>query len=110
MQYNVVPGRTLPGHSRDGVLCRHCREPETLAHVLGICSGGDLLSNYRHNRTRSKIASAFSKKGYEVYEQVPCIALQSGSRIDITINRKTTVLFYYILRFEVKRTPASRRQ
>ena len=67
MQYNVVPVRTLPGHSRDRVLCRHCREPET----LGSCSRGDLLRNSRHNRIRSKIASAFSKKGCEVYMYRP---------------------------------------
>ena len=91
MQYNVVPVRTLPGRSRDGVLCRHCREPET----LGSCSRGDLLRNSRHNRIRSKIASAFSKKGYEVYEEVPCIALQGGSRrIDIiAIDRKNNSAF-----------------
>ena len=31
----------------------------------GICS-----ENSRHNRIRNKTASAFSKKGYEVYEEV----------------------------------------
>ena len=92
---NVVLVRTLPGRSRDGVLCRHCREPETLAHVLDSCSRGDLLRNSRHNRIKSKIASAFSKKGYEVYEEVPCIALQGGSRRIgiIAIDRKNNSAF-----------------
>ena len=56
----------------------------------GICSETPGI-----NRIRSKIASAFSKKGYEVYEEVPCIALQGGSqRIDrIAIDRKNNSAF-----------------
>jgi hypothetical protein len=83
----VVPVRSVPGRSQDGTLCRHCREPETLSHVLGSCPHGALLRNTRHHAVRSAIAEAIRAKGLQVVEEVHCIA-QGGS------NRRLDILAY----------------
>ena len=87
----VVPVRSVPGRSQDGTLCRHCREPETLSHVLGSCPHGALLRNTRHHAVRSAIAEELKKKGWKVVEEVHCVATGgSNRRLDIlAYNEKT---------------------
>ena len=67
--------------------------PKLLLMFSAAVRVGIWLRNSRHNRMRSKITSAFSKKGYEVYEEVPCIALQGGSRRIVAIDRKNNSAF-----------------
>src|SRR5436190_6957133 len=105
MVANVVPVRSVPGRSQDGTRCRHCSEPETLAHVLGSCPYGALLRNSRHHSVRTIIATALRNKGWQVVEEVHCIA-ESGSnrRLDILcFNTKSKEGFVIdpTIRFEV---------
>jgi hypothetical protein len=87
----VVPVRSVPGRSQDGTLCRYCREPETLPHVLGYCPHGALLRNARHHAVRSAIAEAIRAKGWNVEEEIHCLA-EGGSnrRLDILAYNKET--------------------
>ena len=85
MTANVSAVRSVPGRSQGDNLCRRChREFETLAHVLGVCSHGELLRNLRHHAARSAIANALRKQGYETYEEVHGLSKDgSHRRIDI---------------------------
>ena len=79
MTGNVPAVRSVPGRSQGDNLCRRChREFETLAHVLGACTYGELLRNSRHHAARSAIANAPREQGYEAYEEVHDVA-QDGS-------------------------------
>jgi hypothetical protein len=85
MNANVTSVRAIPGRSLDGNQCRHCcAEKETLAHVLGSCPRGGLIRNHRHNTIRQLLAKSMNDVGFEVAEEVHCIA-DGGStrRIDI---------------------------
>ena len=96
MTVNGAPVRSLHGRSKDGPACRApgcAAERETLSHVLGSCPKGDLLRNTRHHKYRTMVADDFRLKGWEVFEEVPCIGNEDSSRrIDIiTIDRKKKV-------------------
>jgi len=81
---NVTVVRATPGRSQDGFRCRYnCGEIETLSHVLGSCTRGELLRNNRHNNVRSFLASELKKK-WTVHEEVQCHE-DNGSlrRVDI---------------------------
>ncbi|PSN49469.1 hypothetical protein C0J52_22882 [Blattella germanica] len=81
MNFNVVAVWAIPGRSLDGSRCRYgCPETETLAHVQGQCDHGLLLRNARHQQVRSLIASALRKKGWEVEEEISCIATNGSTR------------------------------
>lgn len=81
---NVAPVRATHGWNQDKSRCRHCSEPETLAHVLGSCHHGSLLINSRHHQIRSLIAESLKATDMKVFEEVHCIAEDgSNRRIDI---------------------------
>lgn len=89
MNGDVAAVRALHGRSQDGHRCRNtfCYEIETLAHVLGFCAKGELLRIQRHNDVRTAIADAFREEGWNVVEEVSCIATNgSNRRIDILIH------------------------
>lgn len=93
MSCNSVLLRGVPGRSQNTFLCRQngCGEIETLPHVLGFCSKGQLLRITRHNKIRVLLAEEFRKNNnYEVYEETHCISvLDSSRRTDIiVIDRK----------------------
>jgi hypothetical protein len=84
MNANVTSVRAIPGRSLDGSQCRYCTEKETLGHVLGRCSRGELIRNKRHNDCRAKIAKAMKDVGFQIAEEVHGIAKQGSTRrIDI---------------------------
>ena len=56
-----------------------------------------LLRNARHHQVRSLIASALRKKGWEVEEEISCIATNGSTRrVDILAYSKTTRIGYII--------------
>jgi hypothetical protein len=85
MNANVMSLRAIPGRSVDGTQCRHCcAEKETLGHVLGSCQRGNLIRNQRHHGIRSILAKGFKENGYQVAEEVHCIATNGSTRrVDI---------------------------
>ena len=86
MTANVAAVRAVPGRSLTTSLCRHCKEYESLGHVLGSCRRGELLRNSRHHQIRTMIANGFRKKGLDVYEEVHCISgMDSTRRIDMIV-------------------------
>jgi hypothetical protein len=101
----VAPVRALPGRSVENTRCRFCNEKESLAHVLGACERGKALRILRHNDIRHTIANAFRTAGYEVHEEVNCVALNDSIRRNdiLVIDRKSNVghIFDPTIRFEV---------
>ena len=88
MNANVTALRSVrsnPGRSIDGNQCRICgAEKETLGHVLGSCTRGELIRNHRHHGIREIIAKALIKKGWKVAQEVHCQAENgSNNRVDI---------------------------
>ena len=82
----VAPVRSLPGRSTSTTHCRHCRENETLPHVLGSCPQGALLRVKRRNVIRSILTNELRRKAFEVHEEVQCLAEdESTRRIDIIV-------------------------
>jgi hypothetical protein len=92
MACNVIPVRTLPGRStNNNPLCRHCKERETLPHVLGNCHVGELLRNNRHHDIRRCIAKHLRQKGWLTYEEVHCTSeTGSNKRVDIICYKANT--------------------
>jgi hypothetical protein len=77
---NTAAVRSLQGRSQGSHRCRRCNETnETLGHVLGSCSFGELLRNTRHHRIRSTIADSLRVQAYEVHEEVTAL----DRRVDI---------------------------
>ena len=93
MTCNVAAVRAVPGRSIHTSHCRRCNEFESLAHVLGYCSYGELARIKRHNVIRSLIADSLRHVGLEVHEEV--VGLSSADsirRIDIiAINRNKSI-------------------
>jgi len=62
---------------------RHCRNPtcsekntiETLSHIRGSCPRSELLINSAHHKIRTQLANSFRKKGFELHEEVHCLAV-----------------------------------
>lgn len=82
MSCNTTAVRTIPGRSKHTTKCRHpgCEHQETLGHVLGMCSKGELLRNTRHHKVRSYIATHLRKANWEVYEEVHCTSEDGSHR------------------------------
>ncbi|KAJ4451375.1 hypothetical protein ANN_02837 [Periplaneta americana] len=76
----VAPVRALPGRSTGTSHCRHFSESKSLPHVLGKCPRGEMSTIKRHNVIRSLLAAALRNKGWEVYEEVHCLADQDSVR------------------------------
>ena len=92
MNANVTCVRSIPGRSIDSTQCRHCgTEKETLGHVLGFCYGGELIRNQRHHGIRGIIAKAMKQVGFEIAEEVHCVA-ENGSnrRVDIIAYKRAS--------------------
>ena len=56
MSTNNADVRSNRRNDSSTILCRHCGEYETLSHVLGKCSKGELLRNERHHRVCDALA------------------------------------------------------
>ena len=82
MSCNTAAVRTIPGRTTNSTKCRHpgCDNQETLGHVLGYCSKGELLRNTRHHKVRSFIATFLRKAQWEVYEEVHCTSEDGSHR------------------------------
>ncbi|KAJ4428796.1 hypothetical protein ANN_25789 [Periplaneta americana] len=109
MTAHVSSVRSLPGRTRDNILCRRChREPETLAHVLGSCPHGEVLRNSRHHRIHSMIAEQFRSINFQVFEEVHGLA-DNGStrRIDMIVippNNNNGYIIDLTVRFEKQKS------
>ncbi|KAJ4432423.1 hypothetical protein ANN_21042 [Periplaneta americana] len=109
MTAHVSSVRSLPGRTRDNILCRRChREPETLAHVLGSCPHGEVLRNSRHHRIRSMIAEQFRSINFQVFEEVHGLADNGSTRridmIAIPLNNNNGYIIDPTVRFEKQRS------
>ncbi|KAJ4439736.1 hypothetical protein ANN_07864 [Periplaneta americana] len=109
MTSHVSSARSLPGRTRDKILCRRChREPETLAHVLGSCPHGEVLGNSRHHRIRSMIAEQFRSINFQVFEEVHGLADNGSTRridmIDIPPNNNNGYIIDPTVRFEKQKS------
>ncbi|KAJ4426743.1 hypothetical protein ANN_26542 [Periplaneta americana] len=107
MTANLTAVRSDPGRSLDGTRCRYgFPEIETLAHVLGFCEQGLLLTNSRHHLVRSKIAAALRNKGWIVEEEISFLAENwSTRRVDIlayNADTKQGIIVDPTIRFEVE--------
>jgi hypothetical protein len=107
MTCNVAAVRAVPGRSPNTNRCRslNCNEIETLGHVLGKCSKGELLRIKRHNTIRTMVADAFREHDlWEVHEEVHCNATDGSVRradiIAIRRDRKLVLLLDPTIRFE----------
>lgn len=104
MTCNVSAVRAIPGRSTHTSHCRRCNEFESLAHVLGYCSYGELARIKRHNDVRSLIANTLRDSGFEVHEEIVGLSTtHSIRRIDIiAINRNinTGYIIDPTIRFE----------
>ena len=92
---------SLHGRSNDGF---RCRKKETLEHVIGFCSQGELLRNTRHNNIRAFLAKELRLKGLEVFEEVQCTGDNDSIRrkdiIAINKHSKTAFILDQTIRFE----------
>ncbi|KAJ4428814.1 hypothetical protein ANN_25807 [Periplaneta americana] len=109
MTAHVSSVRSLPGRTRDNILCRRChREPETLAHVLGSCPHGEVLRNSRHHRIRSMIAEQFRSINFQVFEEVHGLADNGSTRridmIAIPPNNNNGYIIDPTVRFEKQKS------
>lgn len=86
MACNVIPVKSIPGRSSDNLLCRHCTERETIAHVLGYCHSSDLLRNNRHHDIRKIIAKHLRLQKWMVIEEQHYISdIGSTRRVDLVL-------------------------
>ncbi|KAJ4428144.1 hypothetical protein ANN_24158 [Periplaneta americana] len=109
MTAHVSSVRSLPGRTRNNILCRRChREPETLAHVLGSCPHGEVLRNSRHHRIRSMIAEQFRSINFQVFEEVHGLADNGSTRridmIAIPPNNNNGYIIDPTVRFEKQKS------
>ncbi|XP_050066622.1 uncharacterized protein LOC126555788 [Aphis gossypii] len=99
MSMNSMSNRATGGRSQGN---RHCRNPpcgekntiETLSHIRGSCPRSELLRNAAHHKIRTQLANLFREKGFEVHEEVHCLALSDDNnhhnrRADIVILDRT---------------------
>ncbi|KAJ4433190.1 hypothetical protein ANN_15447 [Periplaneta americana] len=91
MTENLAAVRSVPDRPLDGTRCKHgCPEIETLTHVLGFCEQELLLRNSRHHLIRSKIAAVLRNKGWEVEEQISCLAENGSTRQSLTTSSSSS--------------------